>query len=266
MLKVLEVSKIISVKNIRNEHDKDIAELADSINRQGLINPITVMQVSGGKYRVIAGHRRLEAVKRLGLPHIECQVLESMSEKDIVLTQLAENVQRKNMSAQELVDVFEELKEKYEEAKEASKQNLEETQDIPTMVCVQEHNWLALISQLKLLTDTLFDVKAQTDETMTYAQMERYLRNQQKIYDQLLEQGKEIQEQTSQNVTAEISKLDQVAKELVSQAGRLNEQTLSQLKCSEEQSRSHGFRLLRLVVLIEVLHLISSVALLLWLR
>lgn len=113
MLKVLEVSKIISVKNIRNEHDKDIAELADSINRQGLINPITVMSVSGGKYRVIAGHRRLEAVKRLGLPHIECQILESMSEKDIVLTQLAENVQRKNMSAQELVDVFEELKEKY---------------------------------------------------------------------------------------------------------------------------------------------------------
>ena len=113
MLKVLEVSKIMSVKNIRNEHDKDITELADSINRQGLINPITVMSVSGGKYRVIAGHRRLEAVKRLGLPHIECQVLESMSEKDIVLTQLAENVQRKNMSAQELVDVFEELKEKY---------------------------------------------------------------------------------------------------------------------------------------------------------
>ncbi|SEK18381.1 Relaxase/Mobilisation nuclease domain-containing protein [Ruminococcus sp. YRD2003] len=83
---------------------------------------------------------------------------------------------------------------------------------------------------------------------------------------QLLEQGKEIQEQTSQNVTAEVSKLDQAAKDLVSQAGRLNEQTLSQLKCSEEQSRSHGFRLLRLVVLIEFLHLISSVALLLWLR
>ena len=155
---------------------------------------------------------------------------------------------------------------KYEEAKEASKQNLEETQDIPTMVCVQEHNWLALISQLKLLTDTLFDVKAQTDETMTYAQMERYLRNQRTIYNQLLEQGKEIQEQTSQNVTAEVSKLDQAAKDLVLQAGKLNEQTLSQLKCSEEQSRSHGFRLLRLVVLIEVLHLISSVALLLWLR
>ena len=91
---------------------------------------------------------------------------------------------------------------KYEEAKEASKQNLEETQDIPTMVCVQEHNWLALISQLKLLTDTLFDVKAQTDETMTYAQMERYLRNQQTIFDQVLKQGQEIQEQKSRLQTA----------------------------------------------------------------
>ena len=68
------------------------------------------------------------------------------------------------------------------------------------------------------------------------------------------------------NVTAEMSKLDQSAKELVSQAGRLNEQTLSQLKCSDEQNRKRGFRLLRLVVLIEFLHLISSAALLLWLR
>ena len=155
---------------------------------------------------------------------------------------------------------------KYEEAKEASKQNMQETQDIPTMVCVQEHNWLALISQLKLLTDTLFDVKAQTDETMTYAQMERYLRNQQTIFDQVLKQGQEIQEQTSQNVTAEVTKLDQAAKDLESQAGRLNEQTLSQLNCSDEQNRKHGFRLLIAVAVIELLHLISSAALLLWLQ
>lgn len=113
MLKVLEVSKIVSVKNIRNEHDNEIAELADSINRQGLINPITVMPVSGGKYRIIAGHRRFAAIQMLGLPHVECQVVDSMNEKDVVLMQLAENAQRKDMSAYELVDVFEELKEKY---------------------------------------------------------------------------------------------------------------------------------------------------------
>lgn len=139
-------------------------------------------------------------------------------------------------------------------------------QDIPTMVCVQEHNWLALISQLKLLSDMAIETKARADATMTYEQMKWHLENQQTILDQVIERSLAIQKQTSQNVTAEVSKLDQAAEDLVSQAGRLNEQTLSQLKCSEEQSISLGFRLLRMVVLIEFLHLISSVALLLWLR
>lgn len=155
---------------------------------------------------------------------------------------------------------------KLDEMKAASKQNIQEAQDIPTMVCVQEHNWLALISQLKLLSDMSIETKARADATMTYEQMKWHLENQQTILDQVIERSLAIQKQTSQNVTAEVSKLDQAAEDLVSQAGRLNEQTLSQLKCSEEQSRSLGFRLLRMVVLIEFLHLISSVALLLWLR
>ena len=155
---------------------------------------------------------------------------------------------------------------KYEEAKEASKQNLEETQDIPTMVCVQEHNWLALISQLKLLTDTLFDVKAQTDETMTYAQMERYIQNQQTIYDQLLEQGKEIQKQTSQNVTAEVSKLDQAAKDLVSQAGKLNEQYGSKLKELDEYKHRLSLKVVKWIVISQSVLIALSAALQLWLR
>ena len=134
------------------------------------------------------------------------------------------------------------------------------------MVCVPDSNWQAVISQLKLLTDLAIETKAKVDATMTFEDMKMHLENQQTIFDQVLESAEEIQKRTSQNVTAEVSKINQTAKDLSSQAGKLNEQTLSQLKCSEEQSRSHGFRLLRLVVLIEVLHLISSVALLLWLR
>ena len=110
MLKLLEVTQIVSGKNIRNERDNEIAELADSINRQGLINPILVQKRDDGKYEVIAGHRRFEAVKRLGLPHIECNVFEDMSERDVIFAQIAENVQRKNMSAFELVECFEDLK------------------------------------------------------------------------------------------------------------------------------------------------------------
>lgn len=113
MLKLLEMKNIVSGKNIRNEHDDEITELASSIEKQGLINPILVQKRDDGKYEVIAGHRRYEAVKRLGLPHIECNVFEDLSEKDVLLTQLAENVQRKNMSAWELVELFEDMKKRF---------------------------------------------------------------------------------------------------------------------------------------------------------
>ena len=113
MLKVLEVSQIVQGKNIRNERDSEILELAESIDRQGLLNPITVQMGKKGKYEVVAGHRRFEAVKRLGLPHIECNIVNDLNEQEIILAQIAENCQRKQMSACELVDVFEDLKKRF---------------------------------------------------------------------------------------------------------------------------------------------------------
>ena len=114
MFKVIEVEKIRSGKNIRNEMDDGINELMQSIQANGLINPILVKRIAGGKYEVIAGHRRFEAVKRLRQDFIECNIAEDyMSDKDVVLQQIAENVQRKDMSAQELVDCFDDLKQRF---------------------------------------------------------------------------------------------------------------------------------------------------------
>ena len=113
MLKLLQVSEIVQGKNIRNEKDSEIFELAESIERQGLINPITVQKRDDGKYEVIAGHRRFEAIKRLGYPHVECNILDDLNEKEVILAQIAENCQRKQMSASELVDTFEDLKERF---------------------------------------------------------------------------------------------------------------------------------------------------------
>ena len=113
MFKIIEMAKIKSGKNIRNERDTDIQELADSIEANGLINPIMVKAIGGGLYEVVAGHRRYEAVKRLGLPHIECNITDETSERDLMLAQLAENVQRKDMSALELVECFDELKKRF---------------------------------------------------------------------------------------------------------------------------------------------------------
>lgn len=114
MFKIIETDKIVSGKNIRYEKDDEINELAKSIEENGLINPILVKRIAGGKYEVIAGHRRFEAVKRLRMQEIECNITDDiMTEKEVVFAQIAENIQRKDMSALELVDCFDDLKKRF---------------------------------------------------------------------------------------------------------------------------------------------------------
>ena len=59
-------------KNFDSEH---IRELAGSIKRDGLWNPIIVRGRSDGKYELIAGECRLRAVKRIGLVNIRARIL-----------------------------------------------------------------------------------------------------------------------------------------------------------------------------------------------
>lgn len=112
MTKMIEVSKIENGTNVRNEKDVTLYELAESINENGLLQPITVRKIKNGKYEVINGHRRLEAVKYLQESFIECNVLD-VNDKERLILQVVENVQRQNMSAYELVEVFNGMKEAY---------------------------------------------------------------------------------------------------------------------------------------------------------
>ena len=45
---------------------EDIAELSDRINQDGLIQPVVLNQTGPDEYRIVAGHMRVEACKRLG--------------------------------------------------------------------------------------------------------------------------------------------------------------------------------------------------------
>lgn len=113
-LKVINIKNLKSGINVREEVDDTLNELIDSIKANGLITPITVREVSGGKYEIIAGHRRYEALKRIGEPMVECNVVDDICTKeDIYKVQLAENIQRKNMSALEYVRMFTALKKEY---------------------------------------------------------------------------------------------------------------------------------------------------------
>lgn len=76
--------------------DENIDELANSINKHGIINPITVRRL-GDKFEIIAGERRFKACKSLGLKEIPAIVIEADDKKTAELA-LIENIQRKELS------------------------------------------------------------------------------------------------------------------------------------------------------------------------
>jgi len=76
-----------------------IEELAESIRRHGLLNPITVRD-RGGFYEVVAGHRRLLALRRLGWERVDVRVVEPGDGEDVILG-AHENLVRRDMSVVE---------------------------------------------------------------------------------------------------------------------------------------------------------------------
>ena len=80
--------------------DESIAQLADSIRDQGVLQPLLVVPTDNGRYRIVAGERRYRAARVAGLETLPCIV------KDIdVITQmeiaLIENLQREDLNPME---------------------------------------------------------------------------------------------------------------------------------------------------------------------
>lgn len=80
----------------------DIAGLARSIDRYGLLHPITVEGPDAtNTYRLLAGHRRLLACQFLGWREIDARLKADLSEAERREIELAENLDRKDLTAAE---------------------------------------------------------------------------------------------------------------------------------------------------------------------
>lgn len=108
--KILPISQIDYDRNIRTERDEDIVELAKSIEKNGIITPLTV-KPKNGRYEVVCGHRRWRAAKLVEDDMlVPCLIIESVSAEELEVMQIEENLQRKGMSAWELVQIFDNWK------------------------------------------------------------------------------------------------------------------------------------------------------------
>jgi ParB family chromosome partitioning protein len=94
----------ISARYACHSDETSIKELALSIRRIGLIQPVTVRSADNG-FEIVAGHRRFYACKLLRWKSIPAKVLE-LSDKDAFEIQLVENMQRKSMDPIEEAEAF----------------------------------------------------------------------------------------------------------------------------------------------------------------
>ena len=75
--------------------EEALEELADSIRRHGILQPLSVRRV-GTVYELIAGERRLRAGQMAGLTEIPCIVM-TMDERESGMAALVENLQRQDL-------------------------------------------------------------------------------------------------------------------------------------------------------------------------
>ncbi len=87
-------------------------ELAESIKSQGIMQPILVRPVAGGRYEIIAGERRFRAARLAGLADVPVLVRQVPDESAAVMA-LIENIQREDLNPleeaqglQRLIDDF----------------------------------------------------------------------------------------------------------------------------------------------------------------
>ena len=101
----------LNPKQPRRDFDETaLSELSASIKMHDIIQPLTVSRSENGKFRLVAGERRLRAAKIAGLKDVPVYVRET---KDSQLLELAllENLQRENLNAIEIALSYKRLME-----------------------------------------------------------------------------------------------------------------------------------------------------------
>ncbi len=81
----------------RDFDPEELQALADSISVHGVVQPLTVRELSSGYYQIIAGERRWRAARQAGLTEIPAVIIEADDKKAMELA-LIENLQRQDLN------------------------------------------------------------------------------------------------------------------------------------------------------------------------
>ncbi len=103
-----------------------LEQLAQSISRYGILQPLTVRSVADG-YELVAGERRLRAAKLAGLREVPC-LLAQVGEEDSALLALIENLQRRDLNFWEEAEAIARLISEYHLTQEQAAEKIGKSQ------------------------------------------------------------------------------------------------------------------------------------------
>ena len=113
---IVENIKVIEIEPNKNQPRRNfpqesLEELAKSIEKYGIIQPIIVTKQEG-YYEIVAGERRWRAAKKAGLKEMPCIVRESNERKNKEIA-LIENIQREDLNPIDKARGFRQLLDEY---------------------------------------------------------------------------------------------------------------------------------------------------------
>lgn len=110
----IEISQIsVNPNQPRREFKSEaLEELATSIKEIGIIQPITLRELSENHYQIIAGERRFRASQMAGLKSIPAYIRKA-SDENVLEMALIENIQREDLNALEVALAYQHLIEEY---------------------------------------------------------------------------------------------------------------------------------------------------------
>ena len=92
----------------RHFDEEALKELAASIGNRGVIQPVIVRPLAGGRYQLVAGERRWRAAQKAQLHEIPA-LIRDLEERDVIALALIENVQREDLNPVEEARAYQRL-------------------------------------------------------------------------------------------------------------------------------------------------------------
>ena len=97
----------------RDMHEEALKDLADSIRKQGVVQPIVVRPIGEDRYEIIAGERRWRAAQMAGLDTVPA-VVRDVPDRTAIAMALIENIQRADLNPLEEAEAMQRLISEFE--------------------------------------------------------------------------------------------------------------------------------------------------------